>query len=203
MMGGPTIYHGTPLSPQSALLSVLQGRGGCVSFFRPDDVALVEQVCATIMYDNGAYSFWQAGVRAGKDVAEDRDWTPFLFVAGNTHFSPWPMGGDTGHSERPVPAQRRAHKRMAVWTEGRASLAHAPADREAGPIVRPLQPGVHWMDRRRAGRMCSISRPHGGSVQSDACDMASLAHAARRRCCAGLSIRQRRQHLSGAERLAL
>lgn len=37
-----TIYHGTPLTPRAALLSVCAGRAMCVSFYRPDDVKEVE-----------------------------------------------------------------------------------------------------------------------------------------------------------------
>ncbi len=32
-MGSPVIYHGTPMTPRAALIDVLSGRGGCVSFF--------------------------------------------------------------------------------------------------------------------------------------------------------------------------
>ena len=76
-MSRPVIFHGTPMTPRAALLDVLAGRAGCVSFYRPDDVSAVEQVCPSIMYDNGAYSFWKQALKAGKEWAGDRDWTTY------------------------------------------------------------------------------------------------------------------------------
>lgn len=50
-----TIYHGTPLTPDAALIQ-LAGRAFCVSFFRPDNAARCEEISPAIMYDNGAFS---------------------------------------------------------------------------------------------------------------------------------------------------
>ncbi len=49
-MSAKVIYHGTPLTPRAALLDVLPGRAGCVSFFRPDDTEAVEAVCPRVMF---------------------------------------------------------------------------------------------------------------------------------------------------------
>ena len=46
----PVIYHGTPMTPRAALLSVCKGRAMCVSFFRPDDVEAVEAISPDIMF---------------------------------------------------------------------------------------------------------------------------------------------------------
>lgn len=73
-----TIYHGTPLTPRAALLSVCPGRAMCVSFYRPDSVRDVEAIAPAIMYDNGAFSFWQQALRCGEDWDDQsRDWSPY------------------------------------------------------------------------------------------------------------------------------
>jgi hypothetical protein len=61
-------YHGTPISPISALYE-LAGRHFCVSHIRPDDVTRVHQIGQSVMLDNGAYSKW----KSGKAV----DWTAY------------------------------------------------------------------------------------------------------------------------------
>lgn len=76
-MAGPVIYHGTPMTPRAALLDVMDGRAGCVSFYRPDDVDAIEHVCSKIMYDNGAFSYWQKALRSGSEWAQSRDWFDF------------------------------------------------------------------------------------------------------------------------------
>jgi hypothetical protein len=72
----PTIYHGTPFTPRAALLDILPGRAAFVSFYRPDDVDAVEQVCAQIGYDHGGASFWFAAMRLGQewDEADRQGW---------------------------------------------------------------------------------------------------------------------------------
>lgn len=76
-MSGPVIYHGTPITPNAAFEAVMPGRAACVSFYRPDQVSLAEEHCPQIMYDNGAFSFWQAALRQGKEWAQDRDWSDY------------------------------------------------------------------------------------------------------------------------------
>ena len=63
------VYHGTPLTPREALVAA-GARAFCVSFFRPADTAQVEAQAPFVMYDNGAFSYWMAAVRAGVDPME-------------------------------------------------------------------------------------------------------------------------------------
>ena len=71
------VYHGTPLTPRAALAAVA-GRAMCVSFYRPDNVQDVEAQSPFVMYDNGAFSFWQDALRRGQEWDEaERDWAPF------------------------------------------------------------------------------------------------------------------------------
>jgi hypothetical protein len=53
-------YHGTPITPVSALLT-LAGRHFCVSHARPDDVTRVHQIGQSVMLDNGAFSKFTKG----------------------------------------------------------------------------------------------------------------------------------------------
>lgn len=53
-------YHGTPLSPISALLT-MAGKHFCVSYARPDDAERCLQIAQSIMYDNGAFSAYSKG----------------------------------------------------------------------------------------------------------------------------------------------
>ena len=53
-------YHGTPLTPISALLS-MACKNFCVSYARPDDAERCLQIAQQIMYDNGAFSAYTKG----------------------------------------------------------------------------------------------------------------------------------------------
>lgn len=53
-------YHGTPISPISALLD-MSGRHFCVSHTRPDDVRRCHQIGQSVMLDNGVFSKWKSG----------------------------------------------------------------------------------------------------------------------------------------------
>jgi len=52
-------YHGTPITPVSALYA-LAGRCFCVSHAAPQDVERVHQIGQSVMLDNGAFSAWKA-----------------------------------------------------------------------------------------------------------------------------------------------
>lgn len=64
-------YHGTPLTPDRALVRSLSQRHAMVSFYRPDQVALVAEVCQSFCLDNGAFSAWKSG-------APVTDWKPYV-----------------------------------------------------------------------------------------------------------------------------
>lgn len=64
-------YHGTPISPVSALYE-LAGRHFCVSHARPDDVDRCHQIGQSVMLDNGAFSKWKRG--AATDWAAFYEW---------------------------------------------------------------------------------------------------------------------------------
>jgi len=48
-------YHGTPLSPRAALMT-LAGKNFCVPFSDPRDADVCQQIGQSVMFDNGAFS---------------------------------------------------------------------------------------------------------------------------------------------------
>lgn len=68
-------YHGTPITPITALLE-LRGRCFCVSHAKPQDVRRVHEIGQSVMLDNGAFSKWKSGTPT--------DWAAFYAWA-----EPW------------------------------------------------------------------------------------------------------------------
>jgi len=61
-MGGEVIhYHGTPITPNSAL-ATMGGQHFCVSYFRPDNLKVCLKIGQSVMFDNGAYSAFTRNV---------------------------------------------------------------------------------------------------------------------------------------------
>lgn len=84
-------YHGTPITPNKVLIA-LSGHHFFVSFWRPDNIALVSEIASTFALDNGAFSAYTKGVVV--DWAEYSDfvseWTrPNM----NFHVVPDVIGG--------------------------------------------------------------------------------------------------------------
>lgn len=52
-------YHGTPITPISALTS-LRGRHFCVSYVAPQDVDRCHELGQSVMLDNGAFTRWKS-----------------------------------------------------------------------------------------------------------------------------------------------
>jgi len=48
-------YHGTPITPKHQLARMV-GRNFCVSFARPDNLAVCMRIGQSVMFDNGAFS---------------------------------------------------------------------------------------------------------------------------------------------------
>lgn len=54
-------YHGTPVTG-AGVLGRLAGRSFCVSFARPEQIAVCHEIGQSVMLDNGAFSLWRSGV---------------------------------------------------------------------------------------------------------------------------------------------
>lgn len=61
-------YHGTPLTPRSELW-MMAGKHFCVSFAAPNDADTCLRIGQSVMWDNGAFSFFTRG--------EPTDWNRF------------------------------------------------------------------------------------------------------------------------------
>lgn len=60
-------YHGTPITPAAQLVR-MSGEHFCVSFWRPDNADVCEQIGQSVLWDNGAFSAYTRGAtidRAG------------------------------------------------------------------------------------------------------------------------------------------
>jgi hypothetical protein len=202
MSGPTTIYHGTPMTPRDALVSVCNGRAMCVSFYRPDDVEVAEAISPAVMFRQRRVFVLAASSARRERVGRASRLDTLLRVVGAAPVSSGQVGD---HSRQPwcaVPAQRCALGRVAVRTEGRSPLAHGRADRTAAAPVRPIRPGVSGVDRQD-GRLTGLSRAHGRSEPGLGQPLAYPSHDARYCGCVRLPVRQRGQHLSRTERVAL
>jgi hypothetical protein len=65
-------YHGGPITPTDAALTLWQGRHACVSFEHPQQTARAFEVCQSVMLDNGAFSKWKKGGEV--DIFGYADW---------------------------------------------------------------------------------------------------------------------------------
>jgi len=203
-MGSPVIYHGTPMTPRAALIDVLAGRGGCVSFFRRDDVEAVEAVCPHIMFRQRSLQRVAGSAEArGRLVHPFRLDTVFRLVGAAT-VSTGTLGSDAGCTGCAKPAQRCAVAGMAVWRSRCAAVAHGRANRPVAEAMRKTPPRLPWLDRtgqasRHTGVSCSNGRGGAGHGQP----VAPLAHDAGPNRGAHVSLCQRRRHQFGAERVAI
>lgn len=200
----PVIYHGTPLTPRAALLEVCTGRAMCVSFFRPDDVEAVEAISPDIMFRQWGLFHVEGGATARRGLGREMGLVGLLRLAGASPVSSRQVGRHPRYAGCAEPAQRRATRSMAVWTEGCAPLAHGRPDRAALAALRQVRPGVSWVDRgRQASGPARVSRPHGGSRARLGQPLASSAHDARDQGGLRLPLRQRGRDNTGTEWMAL
>lgn len=203
----PVIYHGTPLTPRSALLDVLSGRAACVSFFRPDDAEAVEAVCPLLMFRqrgiqllDGCAEIWRGVVREGAGLEG------LLRLAGAS--PSWrQVGNHTRCARGSKSDQRRAAERLAIRAQdGRSGLAHGRPAAASGTSLRTIRPGCAGLDRRPqegAGGLSALSQAHGRGCRPHGQRVAPNSHAARN--CGGvrLSVHQRRLHEPRTERVAV
>jgi hypothetical protein len=197
-----TIYHGTPMTPRDALVSVCTGRAMCVSFYRPDDVEAVEAISPAIMFRQRRFFVLAASPARRERVGRASRLDAILRLAGTAPVCTGALGCHPGQPRCAVPAQRCALAGVAVRTEGRAALAHGRAYQSAPAPVRSIRPGVSRVDRQD-GRLARLSRAHGRGRSGPRQPLAGHSHDARGGGSIRLPIRQRGLDLSGTERVAL
>lgn len=203
------IYHGTPLTPRAALLDVLAGRAGCVSFFRPDDVEAVEAVCPQIMFRQRGVLILAASLESRAGVGARSRLDALLRVARAEAILPWSLRRHSRQPRRAVPAQRRAAERLAIRAQGRAALAHGRADRAPRQALREVSaslPGMGWNARRGGGAgrgLRCLHAPHGGSGSVLRERLAGPSHDARDFGRSTVPVPQGGRHQFGTERTPL
>lgn len=198
----PIIYHGTPLTPRAALTSICTGRAMCVSFFRPDDVEVVEAISPDVMFRQRGVFLLASGAASWRRLERDRGLAALLRVARAEAVCAWTMGYYARHPGRTIPAQRQHTFGMAVRSERRPRLAYGWANRTAVAAVRASRPGLSWVDWTKSG-VTGLSRSHGRGGVRPRRSLACPAHAARDSGGFRLSLCVSRQHQPGSERVAV
>lgn len=196
------IYHGTPMTPRDALVSVCSGRAMCVSFYTPRDVEAVEAIAPfrhvrqrRVLILASSAAPWSGLGRASRLDALFR-------VVGAALVPSRQMGGHPRHAGSTITAKRRPSARMAVRAEGCAPVAHGCADRTAAAPVRAIRPGVLGLDRAE-GRLAGLSRADARGRSGARQSRAGHSHDARNGGGLRLPVRQRGQHLTRSERVAV
>lgn len=143
------IYHGTPISPIAALES-LGPRAFCISFFRTDDAERCEAVSPAVMYDCGAYSFFTAARRSGREQNDQHSWRPYyewleprLFQPGRWAIVPDVIDAGTQLQDALLAEWPFGHRGAPVWH------TDEPLDRllrliDQWPRVCMGSTGEHW-----------------------------------------------------------
>lgn len=144
-------YHGTPITPISALLEI-RGRHFCVSHARPDDVIRVHQIGQSIMLDNGAFSTWKRG--------HEPDWQAYYEWCDKWLCYPTTMGRYPGRHRRRLAVAGCAPARLAVQAPRRPGLAYG---RTVAPPASPLSTNGRGCASDRPRNMPSSLVPHGRS----------------------------------------
>ncbi len=126
------VYHGTPMTPRAAL-QAQAGRSFCVSFYRPDCVADVEQIAPFVMYDNGAFSYWMQAIRDGVDPIDAGrvDWTGYYAWLEERL---WAVGRWAIIPDMPAAPSQLNDGLLNEWPHGRAR--GAPVWHMDGPLDR-------------------------------------------------------------------
>ena len=201
MMTKPIIYHGTPMTPRAALMQ-MEGRAFCVSFYRPDDVEVVQAISPAIMFRQWRVFVLAASFaeRAGMGSGSGLD---AILQMARTSPCKRSLGSHSRHARRTEPDQRWTFERLAIWPNRFTALAHGRPFRTAFAIVRKIRTCLLGLDRtgqRFQGRRGSMVSANGRGCQGNGQRLAHTSHDARRNGCAGISIPKRGQHKLGAER---
>lgn len=199
-----TIYHGTPMSPRAALTDVCTGRAMCVSFFRPDDVEVVQAISPAIMFRQRRILGMESGNEAWRALVYPRRLDAIFRLARTAPVRAGALGSDPRRAGCAKPAQRQPVAGLAVRRSRCAALAHGRANRAPASAMRQIQPGLSWLDRRgEAPRHAAVPRTHGAGCPGSREPMAGAAHDARNSGRRHVPLCQRGRHNACPERMAL
>ena len=189
------------MTPRAALQQ-MAGRAFCVSFYRPDDVEVVQQISPAIMFRQWRVLILASRIKSWSGMGRGSGLGAVLQMARAAPSSR-ALGSYTRQPRRTFADQRRIAERMAVWSVGRTALAHGQSDRSTVAAVRQIRAGLLGLDgaRQRFHRWVrGLVSPDGRSCKCLGQSMACHSHDARRDGCARISLHQCGQHQPSAER---
>lgn len=199
-----TIYHGTPMTPRSALIDVCAGRAMCVSFWRPDDVEAVEAISPAIMFRFGGIFGVAGRTASGERMVHSQGLDAVFRLAGTALVRARSMGCNARCARRPQSAQRRSPARVAFRRTRRSALAHGSTDRPPAAAVRAAPARLPWLDRRgQTPGQAGLSCADGGSWKGFWQSLAAYSHDARHCGGSNVSVCQRRRHHARTEWMAI
>lgn len=216
---GPVIHHGTPMTPRPALINVcsprlsedglteLPGRAMCVSFYRPDDVEVVEEISPAIMFRQWRVQQVARCGQTRRGMGRCPEGLYAILSLAGAASEVRAMGGHSGPAGCAQPAQRRTVRRLAIRPVlRRPALAYGwpvTAAPTALLAIRQSSIGMDWRSEEGAGWLSSLPRTHEGSESNPRRKMAAHPYDARYRRGLRLPIRQRGFDKSCTERAPL
>jgi hypothetical protein len=206
-MAGPTIFHGTPLTPRAALEALLVYRAACVSFWRPDDAEVVGAICSAVMFRQRRVLRVDRRYEARRAMVHPRGLDAILRLGRVATGPAGQVGGDPRRAWRAFPAQRQPAQHAAVGPgEVGAALAHGRADRAPDQALRAVRAGLLGLDRhwsRCRGGLRGVVAANGRGRRGARQSLAQPSPHARRARRAGVPLHQRGRHQRRAERITL
>lgn len=198
----PVIYHGTPLTPRAALLSVAAGRAVCVSYHHPQDVEAVEAISPAIMFRFRCLFILAGCIETRHGLAGNGRLERVLRVVGGSSIPPRTVGHHPGYPRRAVPAQRQSVAGVAVREERRSGMAHGRTAGSVATSVRALGPRLPRVDRSQS-RVSRLPRADGGRLPCARQPLARPTHAQGHCGSFRLPVRVCGQHFTRSEWMAL
>ena len=200
----PVIYHGTPMTPRAALQQ-MAGRAFCVSFYRPDDVEVVEAISPAVMYRQRRVLILASRIKSWSGLGRGSGLESVLQMAGAS-IAGRTLGSNTRQPRRALTDQRWITERLAFRSMGRTALAHEQSNRSLATALRQIRARLLRMDRTGQGfhsRLRGMVSAHGRGCKSFGQSVARHSHDAWRNGCARVSLSQCRQHQPSAERTSV
>ena len=199
-MTEPTIYHGTPMTPRAALQQ-MAGRAFCVSFYRPDDVEVVEAISPAVMFRQWRVFILASRIKSWSGLGRGSGLESVLQMAGAS-ITNRALGSNTRQSWRTFTDQRWIAKRLAFWSMGRTAVAHGQPDRSAIAPLRQIRARLLGMDgtgQRFHSWLRGMVSTYGRGCKHVGQSMAQHSYDARSNGCARVSFSQCGQHQPSAE----
>ena len=200
-MTQPVIYHGTPMTPRAALQQ-MAGRAFCVSFYRPDDVEVVEAISPAVMFRQWRVLILAISSAKRSGLGRGSRLESLLQMAGAS-IANRALGSNSRQSWRTFADQRWIAKRLAFWSMGRTALAHGQPNRSLAASLRQIRARLLGMDGTGQGFhswLRGMVSTHGRGCKHAGQSMAQHSYDARSNGCARVSFSQCGQHQPSAER---